>query len=658
MKVSWNCLQHIIKNIEISPTQLAEKLTLAGLETETIEYNKNIYDIIFDFNLTANRKDIKSTVDIAREISTLTYRPLKLQQNICRLHTLKDKSLTVHFSQIYISRIENININKNYPHIEQYLRVHDREPYYNILDILTFAEIQWGNRVKIYASNNNKNLFIKGSFTQIVYDEDKQSIKINNELLYTIDYINPTIEYKNIDIFLIYYLKINHVNDNNLAHSLILETYNNIFQQINQNTCLTQIYYYNHYLINKTFITCSYKKIRNILGPINHLYSTGVKYLSKQSIHTILKQLKLKVLHKKTYIKVQINNNRTHDLIEDIDIIEEIGRIYGFNKFKDILPRFKNKNGNTQKCKFHFLLKKQLRSMGFNEVLNYSLNKQTISNSIKLINPLNKEQQNLRTNLIDNLISNQKLNSQKKNHLVEMFEVGKIFIKQRRKPYYREITHIAGILQNEKFNQINWNNSYKPLHWLQAKGQLEELFKKTHSEIQWSSSRPDNYIEKNLETYLYSKYTCYIIHDDSVIGFLGQVKYDFAKKYNFSSSTYVFEINVNQLKQNSRFTPHLQYIYQFYSNYPSIEKDISFSINRKLQLNYINQIIYNLIKKHKSSIEYIQLLNIYTENNAAKKIHIRITYRSISRTFTHPEINILHRKLLEDLNLSLASNKR
>ena len=649
MKVSWNCLKNIINNIKISPTQLAEKLTLAGIETEKIQYNKNIHDIIFEFNLTANRKDIKSNVDIAQEISTLTHRPLKISKTTCEVRILKDNSLNIHFNEIYISNITNVNIKNNYPHLEEYLKIHDIKPSYNILDLLSFARIQWGNRIKIYTSPNKKNLFIDNSLTKIIYCPKRQNLVVNNEVINEINYINPRKDYKNMNIFLIYSL-----NKDNSSSSFILETYNNIFQQINLDLCERLIYYYDYHFTNKPFIKCSYKKINNILGPINNESSSKIKYLSKQSIHNILKQLRLNLLHKKTYIKIQIDNNRINDLIEDIDIIEEIGRVYGFNKFKDILPKFKKKNDAKKEYKFHFILKKHLKYMGINEVINYSLNQEVMSNSIKLINPLNKEQKNLRTNLIENLIINKKLNSQKNNHLFEVFETGKIFIKQRKKPYYQEIIHIAGILQNKKFNHANWETSYQPLHWLQAKGQLEDLFKKTNSQIQWSFNTPKNYIEKNIEKYLYSKYTSYIIQNDNVIGFLGQIKYDITNIYNFSSSTYIFEINVNKLKQNSRSKPHTKYIYSIYSNYPSISKDISLYINKKLKLDYVNQIIYNLIKKNKSSIESMQLINIYRENNTTKKIHIRITYRSIYRTLTHKEINTIHDNLIKHLNLSLT----
>ena len=97
---------------------------------------------------------------------------------------------------------------------------------------------------------------------------------------------------------------------------------------------------------------------------------------------------------------------RSDDIVREIDLIEEVGRIYGFNNFLTRLPIIKN-IGNED---FDYQIRKKLTSclvnLGLNELIQYSLvNEKTyLKNEIQLINPLVKDYSNLRSSLLPNLL--------------------------------------------------------------------------------------------------------------------------------------------------------------------------------------------------------------------------------------------------------------
>lgn len=91
MKISWNCLNDIIKLKNINIKKITNRLTLAGLEVENTTYDDMIPDTFIKVDITANRQDLNSFISIASEISALLNSPIQLaniKNNICKATTL------------------------------------------------------------------------------------------------------------------------------------------------------------------------------------------------------------------------------------------------------------------------------------------------------------------------------------------------------------------------------------------------------------------------------------------------------------------------------------------------------------------------------------------------------------------------------------------
>jgi len=155
MNISWQWLSELIDLKDITPIYLAEKLTLASFEVESITQNIQ-NDTILDISTTANRSDTLSMVGMAKEIAAILKKPYKktdnrLQLNITYKHIIDESTQCKH--HIY-STIYNVNISSSPQWLQERLKQHDIRPVNNIIDILNFISLKWGQYLQVYDLNN------------------------------------------------------------------------------------------------------------------------------------------------------------------------------------------------------------------------------------------------------------------------------------------------------------------------------------------------------------------------------------------------------------------------------------------------------------------------------------------------------------------------
>ena len=126
---------------------------------------------------------------------------------------------------------------------------------------------------------------------------------------------------------------------------------------------------------------------------------------------------------------VEIPYFRIDDITRPIDLIEEIGRLHGFNQFLTRLPEIKSIGLEDQSYKTRKKITGYLLNVGFSELVHYSLvgNQNFLINPIKLVNPLLTDSGNLRTTLLPSLIKTMKENINQGNSYFEGFEFGHTF---------------------------------------------------------------------------------------------------------------------------------------------------------------------------------------------------------------------------------------
>lgn len=665
MQISWKCLNQLIDLTHISPLDIAHRLTLAGLEIENLIYKDNAHDddTILDISITANRQDIIGIIDIAIELSSLLKRPLKLE-NYTKPDTITEVLNNADhlnlFQEIYICIIKNIPsqfINKNF---NNQLANPNFKMTYNIIDIVHFINFKWSQEIYIYKLPRNENTN-KCWFTfNLNKLKNNLDIYINNKILTPISNYNIN-QHKDISNILLINYKYKHKNSlskNNLftSEQYCIYAYKDIFNILNKlsnNIFIPKtIYKYSDKNTKNNTIQCNIATINKILGPT---INNQKNLFNQNRIINILRTLNFHTFEKNNILHIQIPNKRSQDIEHAIDIVEEIGRIYGFNNFQDDLPKFKDIHQRSKIMTLTQKIRRILRSMGLHELINYSLQNKKDRTCISITNPLNKELATLRKNLISNLIISKRYNTNQTNYRFEAFEIGKVFIKNLSENKYQESLQLCCILGNQQFNQVTWEENKDGLSWFQAKGHLEEFFEKINAQISWSLHTDNNELIQNLKEYTHPKKKIYIQNQNRTIGILSELNNEINKIANLTHRIYFFEINIYELAKTIKHQTHLQHTYIPYSQYPKITRDFSIKINTKFSMQDINDSIENIKKRQKEIIESIKIINEYYNNENTKTICFRIIYRSQQRTLTNKEIQILDNMLKRKLNEDLQS---
>jgi len=275
-------------------------------------------------------------------------------------------------------------------------------------------------------------------------------------------------------------------------------------------------------------IKLNYEKIKQVLGPVQTPKDLAQEYICPEIITESLKRLQFQVNYDTNKMEwdLGIPALRSDDIVREIDVIEEIGRLYGFNNFLTRLPQIKNLGKEDWDYKTRKKLTSCLINLGLTELVQYSLvNQDTyLKNDVQLINPLVQEYSNLRSSLLPNLVKAVEENLKKGNSILEGFEYGHIF-SINSSFSITEAEVVAGVFGGVKI-KANWSESFQQLSWFEAKGKIEQLFKKLNIITYWQSYKPIR--ERNI-FHLYCTAEIFL-SNGTKLGIFGQVSPILAKK--------------------------------------------------------------------------------------------------------------------------------
>ena len=403
-------------------------------------------------------------------------------------------------------------------------------------------------------------------------------------------------------------------------------------------------------------IKLDYKKVKQVLGPIQKTNNKSYEFVSPQIITEALKRLRFEVEYdnKNQQWDIVVPPLRTNDVVREIDIIEEIGRIYGFNNFFTRLPAIKQIGTEDVTYKLRKKITSCLNNIGLNELIQYSLinEKNYVKNEIKLINPLVKDYSNLRSSLLPNLITALEENVKKGNIILEGFEYGHVFSASLLdSDQIIETEMVAGILGGTQ-TKSNWSDSFNQLSWFEVKGKMETFFKKLNVITYWESSK--SLREKNI-FHLYRTADIYLFNGTK-IGRFGQISPILANKLNITRNIYLFEFNFDILKVQIQQNKLI--VYNEYSLYPKIIKDLSFIIDDTISFSDIKDLLY-LNGSH--FLKQINLLDEYRGKSIPKQstsLCLQLVFQSDFETLQTETVETIIANLIDVLTKKFNINIR
>ena len=201
---------------------------------------------------------------------------------------------------------------------------------------------------------------------------------------------------------------------------------------------------------------------------------------------------------------------------------------------------------------------------------------------------------------------------------------------------FYEKEYVSGNFGNIE-TKITWSDSPASLSWFEAKGKLEEIFKKLNIALYWTNSITELY-EEILHPYRTAEF--YLLNGNP-LGIFGQIHPILAKQLNISNEVYLFEFNFECLKNELK--NNLLPLSKNYSTYPKIIKDLSFIVSLDVSFEEIKTLI---LRNGTNVLTHVNLLDKYQGNSIPSNytsLCIQLVFQSTSRTLQNEEIeNIIN----------------
>jgi phenylalanyl-tRNA synthetase beta chain len=689
--ISW--INDIVKIETLQLNSLIEKLTLGGFEVEeVIELELNGQkQVALDISATANRSDSLSIQGLSIEIAALLNQSIEISNYSIKPDNWKkyiaekavpikpeEKSCSI-FLSIVIENFSNTAVPK---WITQKLINSGITPSNNLSDFQNYILLETGYPFCVYdfekicsklktskvslsiSQGKNKQPFLAQN--NLIYELDDSILTVNaNDIPISIAGLIEAEEFcysENTNVILIEGSIFNAAKIRQQSRKLGLRTDRSArYEKSLKNTYLIESLYRLVSLlrINNSDLICKlhtirqtneqvpspillkYENINEILGPINKSLECSTNYVSPELISEYLIRLNFEFIFESFTLtwKVNIPPSRTDDITREIDLIEEIGRLHGFNNFLTTLPKIKIIGQEDFDYKVRKKVTNCLLNLGFNELIHYSLvNDITfIKNEIQLINPLLSDCSSLRSSLLPNLVKTVQENLKQKNVCIEGFEYGHVFTKDSVNKFI-EKEYVAGIFGGIK-TKLSWSSSATELNWFEAKGKIDQLFNQLNISPEWKSSL------KNDKEIILHPYRSAQLHlsDDINLGIFGQIHPILANQLNISPEIYLFEFDLEVIK--SKLLQNKLPVYQEYSMYPKIIKDLSFIIQRDIPFKKIQEVLYS------NGTEFLSEINLLDEYRGQSipdnqtSLCLQLVFQSTNKTLENKKIETIVNKL-------------
>lgn len=322
----------------------------------------------------------------------------------------------------------------------------------------------------------------------------------------------------------------------------------------------------------------------------------GIK-IHREKVKEILRSLDITLLNEiQNGLELSVPTYRA-DVTREIDVIEEILRIYGYNKVespaKFTFSPVKLSTNDQDELENSWA--RTLQSVGFNEVMNNSLTSiKDPKDAVKLLNPLSGELAYLRTSLLEGLLHNAAFNINRKSADLKFFELGKIYHKTKT---YSERKQLA-LLTTGKDHADNWKSQGEVSDFYRLKGYVSLLLQRLG--LAWE--------EEELEDDRFSDGLAFKV-GNQILARLGIVSKEALKAADVEQKCYYAEIEL-QHAQSLREADNLKF--QDLPKFNVIRRDLALLIDKNVRYSELKKAVE---KKPSRFLRKVNLFDVYEGKN-------------------------------------------
>lgn len=330
--------------------------------------------------------------------------------------------------------------------------------------------------------------------------------------------------------------------------------------------------------------------------------------------------------------------SRRRDILTYQDVIEEIGRIIGYDKLPLTLPKTISIGKLSERQLFSREIRRVLTGLGLNEVITYSLiNEEEAydftkekSNLVKLLMPMSIDKNVLTHTPINGILDSVKYNLARKNKDIMVFELGKKYEEDK------ETELLCGALTGDLSSTL-WQGNKEVVDFYLVKGILETLFNKLglgHLE----------FIPMNDYKNLHPGQSAYIVDRFDTIGFMGKLHPSYEKEHDLKD-VFVFEVNFEEMLKRRRPLKKVKTINKF----PSIYRDIALVVDAEITSKDLSDSIKKSGKRMLASVEVFDLYTGDSLGDNKKSIALRLEFSDQSKTLEMNDVDTRINEILGHL---------
>jgi phenylalanyl-tRNA synthetase beta chain len=390
--------------------------------------------------------------------------------------------------------------------------------------------------------------------------------------------------------------------------------------------------------VEEMIIDLRHERLVNLLGV----------QISHEEVLDIFRRLRFPARLNGDVYEVQVPTRRP-DISLEVDLIEEVARIYGYDRIPTTLPWGQQPPGGlTKKQKLRRTIRHTLRNLGLHEVITYSLTSEQAeqivaslhpdANPIRLAMPMSSEHAVLRTTLLPQLIEAAAYNVNHGNERVAIFELGRTYLSREETltTLPEERYELAGLVTGKREPSI-WKHPVLPAgDFYLVKGMLEALFTRLGIvDVVYQAVQPKGF---------HPGRTAEILADGEVIGVLGELHPKLAKQYDLEQPV-VFQLDVEKLLA----AIDEEILYQPIPRFPAVTRDLAVIVDEDVPAGEMEEGIWEVAGELLQSVTLFDVFTGEQIGEGKKSVAYSLIYRASDRTLTDEEVNAVHERVVKYL---------
>jgi len=390
------------------------------------------------------------------------------------------------------------------------------------------------------------------------------------------------------------------------------------------------------------------KRIDCRVARVNQLLGT---HLSPGEIASIFKRLNISIVAENEERFTVSPPSYRHDLSSEIDLIEEVARVYGYNNLPKYPSRFPASNiEDTPLYLFEKEMRTSLIAEGLQECITCDLISPALAelslektmgkdNLIHVLYPSSIDQSVLRPTLLPNLLQVVKLNQDHQTFDISAFEIGRIHFKD--KDHYKEFS-MAGVILAGKKTPYHWDPKPKEADFFDLKGIIENLMEEVGiSSFVFHASHLHNF---------HPGRQARIEVDHKFVGVIGEVHPAHLRTLDIKQRVFFAELNLHDLYPLKQKQIQVRPL----PSYPGSERDWTISLREEAPLQEVLQTIYTVRSR---LLERVYLLDLYKSDQIGKhrkNVTLRFFYRDKEKTIAFDTVEQEHAKITQEVAEKLS----